>query len=415
MRKTAVFLLLSILLFPLSVMADDVVVTRHFTGLWDQTEHESQGINLQIIDQVTGDKVGVAYWYTYDDNMDSAWFLAVGPVSGGRIEMVLYEGQGIGFLESDGAGDDRVVEVGSLVMEFSSCTEGTATFSTVLPNVGSGTFPVERFTDLFNTSCSGGISDDTPSDVLVTEQRIGLSPARDGLLGSGHADFEERPDRTEFSVEVEDLADGVYRIIVGGVDRGELVVSTGIGETEFRSPVEAGKVLLTFDPRGQLVEVHDGQGAVLTSGDSVFSGGDDGGNDDGGGDDGGGDDGGNDGGGDDGGGLDFGLVDIEVELNNTGVYSLASGDAKLEPRDDRTDFSVEIEDVPVGDYTLRIGGDVVGTITVVELMDGSVEGELEFRNPVEPGKVLLDFDPRGQQIDVLEGSTVILETLFPDG
>ena len=396
MRKTVIFLLLSILLFPLSVMSDDVMVTRHFTGLWDQPEHESQGINLQIIDQVTGDKVGVAYWYTYDDNMASAWFLAVGPVSGNRIEMVLYEGQGIGFLESNMEGNDRVVEVGSLEMEFSSCTEGSAAFSTTLPNVGSGSFPVERFTDLFNTSCSGGISDDTPSNVLSTEQRIGLSPARDGSLASGHADFEERPDRTEFSVEVEDMTDGSYRIFVGGVDRGGLVVTMGIGETEFRSPVEAGKVLLAFDPRGQKIEVHDAQGVVLTSDGSVIDGG------------------GNDGGGDDGGEIDFGTVEIEVDLSNTGVYTLASGDAKLEPRDDRTDFSVEIEDVPVGDYTLRIGGNVVGTITVVQLADGSVEGELEFRNPVEPGKVLLDFDPRGQQIDVLEGSTVILETLFPD-
>ena len=40
--------------------------------------------------------------------------------------------------------------------------------------------------------------------------------------------------------------------------------------------------------------------------------------------------------------------------------------------------------------------------------------EPRHRNPVEPGKVLLDFDPRGQQIDVLEGQTVIMETLFPD-
>ena len=396
MRKTVFLLLLSILFSPLSTIADDVLVTRHFTGLWDQPEHESQGINLQIIDQDSGTKVGVAYWYTYDDNMNSAWFLAVGPVSGDRIEMVLYEGQGIGFLESNAEGDDRVAEVGSLEMEFSSCNEGIATFSTALPNVGSGTFPIERISDLFNTSCSGGISDDTPSDVLITEQRIGLSPARDGSLASGHADFEERPDRTEFSVEVEDMTDGSYRIMVGGVDRGELVVTMGIGETEFRSPVEAGKVLLAFEPRGQKIEVHDNQGAVLTSGDSVIGGG-------------------GNGGGDDGGNIDFGTVEIEVELSNTGVYPLASGDARLEPRDDRTDFSVEIEDVPVGDYTLRIGDNVVGTITVVQLADGSVEGELEFRNPVEPGKVLLEFDPRGLQIDVLEGSTVILETLFPEG
>jgi hypothetical protein len=47
------------------------------------------------------------------------------------------------------------------------------------------------------------------------------------------------------------------------------------------------------------------------------------------------------------------------------------------------------------------------------IQDGSIQGELEFRNPVEPGKLPLDFDPRGQQIDVLDGGTVILETLFP--
>ena len=51
----------------------------------------------------------------------------------------------------------------------------------------------------------------------------------------------------------------------------------------------------------------------------------------------------------------------------------------------------------------------------VILEDGTVQGELEFRNPVEPGKILLDFDPRGQQIDGLDGSTVILEALFPSG
>lgn len=403
MKSTIVGLLLAVLILPLTASADTVLVTRHFTGLWDQIEHESQGINLQIIDQADGSKVGVAYWFTYAADMESAWFLGVGPVDGNRIDMVLYEGSGIGFLEDNAQGNDRIVEVGSLEMEFSSCTQGTATFVTSLDGVGSGSFPVERFTDLFNTTCSGGVSDDTPPNVALTEQRIGLVPARSGISGSGHADFEERPDRTEFSVEVEDLPNGSYRILVGGVDRGELVVALGVGETEFRSPVETGKVLLTFDPRGQEIEVHDAQGAVLTSGDGVIDGGDDGNNG------GGGDDGNN------GGGIDFGSTLIEVELNNTGVYAQASGDAKLDPRDDRTDFSVEIEDVPVGSYTLRIGGAVVGTIEVVQLQDGSVEGEIEFRDPVEPGKVLLDFDPRGQQIDVLEGSTVVLETLFPEG
>jgi len=400
MKKQFLIIVSVLLLLPTFAAAEDVIVTRNFSGLWDQPEHESQGLNLQIVDQASGDKVAVVYWYTYGDDMKSAWFMGIGPASGNRIEMILYEAAGVSFLEDDSPGNDQVQEVGTMEIEFSSCDDGEVTFMTEIAAVGSGIFMIERLTELYQTECSGGVSDDTPSDVLSSEQRIALASARAGITGSGHADFEERADRTEFSVEVEDLADGSYRIFVGGTDRGELVVTMGIGETEYRSPVEAGKVLLTFDPRGEVIDVHDR--------------GDDNGGDDNGGDDNGGDDNG----GDDNGGvdIDFGNVEIEGELTNTGIFPQASGDAKLEPRADRTDFSVEIEDVPVGSYGLRIGGETVGTIEVMMMMqDGSVEGELEFRNPVEPGKILLDFDPRGQQIDVLDGTTVVLETLFPSG
>lgn len=391
MKKQFLIIVSVLLLLPTFAAAEDVIVTRNFSGVWDQAEHESQGLNLQIVNQASGDKIAVAYWYTYSDDLKSAWFMGVGPVSGNRVELILYEAANVGFLEDNSPGNDQVQEVGTMEIEFSSCDDGDVTFTTEIANVGSGVFPITRLSELFRTQCSGGVSDDTPSDVLSSEQRINLAPARQGISGSGHADFEERADRTEFSVEVEDLVDGNYRIFVGGIDRGELVVTLGIGETEYRSPVEPGKILLTFDPRGEVIEVHDNQGAVLTSGDAVFGEDDD----------------------DDGENMDFGNIEIEVELTNTGVFPLASGDAKLEPRADRTDFSVEIEDVPVGSYGLRVGGETVGTIEVMMMQDGSVEGELEFRNPVEPGKILLDFDPRGQQIDVLDGSTVILETLFP--
>ena len=387
-------------LMPLCAAAQDMIVTRHFTGLWDQVGYKSQGINLQIVHQDSGEKRGVAYWFTYGSDNQSAWFVGIGPASGDRIEMVLYQVQDVGFLEP---GDNiEATAVGTMTMEFSSCNQGEVEFETDIAEVGSGGFEVRRITDVLNTHCTGGVSDDTRSDVMFTEHRVPLVPARSGINASGHADFEERPDRTEFSVEAEDLADGSYRIVVGGVDRGELVVSLGIGETEFRSPVEAGKVLLTFDPRGQEIEVHDGQGAVLTSNGEVISGGGGCTNNCGG-----------MGGGGMGGGHEFGMVDIEVELSNPGVYPAASGDAKLEGRMDRADFSVEIEDVPAGSYDLSVGGAIVGTIQAALDVDGTVRGELEFRDPVEPGKILLDFDPRGKQIDVLEGGTVILETLFP--
>jgi len=38
-------------------------------------------------------------------------------------------------------------------------------------------------------------------------------------------------------------------------------------------------------------------------------------------------------------------------------------------REDRTDFSVEIEDVPTGPYSLRVGDQVVGVIQVKMLED----------------------------------------------
>ena len=382
----------AVLLLPSLSLAEDVIVTRAFTGTWDQPEHESQGLNLTVIDQDDGVVRANAYWYTYGADRASAWFLGVGEVVGDRIGLVLYEGNDIGFLEDDSDGDARVVAVGSMEIEFSSCDAGFVSFETDVAGVGSGSFPIERITTLLNTQCSGGVSDDTPADVVPSEQRIALAPAREGITGSGHADFEERPDRTEFSVEAEGLADGEYRIFVGGEDRGPLTIALGVGETEFRSPVEAGKVLLTFDPREQLIEVQDDQGAVLTSGDGVIDGDDDVAPD-----------------------IDFGTVDLEVALTNTGVFPAGSGDARLEPREDRTDFKVEIEDVPVGSYALRVGGEAVGTIEVRELADGSVEGEIEFRNPVEPGKVLLDFDPRGKVIEVLDGGTVIFTADFPAG
>ncbi|VAW43712.1 hypothetical protein MNBD_GAMMA02-1489, partial [hydrothermal vent metagenome] len=44
--------------------------------------------------------------------------------------------------------------------------------------------------------------------------------------------------------------------------------------------------------------------------------------------------------------------------------------------------------------------------------DGGREGEIEFRFPKEIGKPLLDFDPRGQLIEVRQNGNTILEVVF---
>lgn len=101
-------------------------------------------------------------------------------------------------------------------------------------------------------------------------------------------------------------------------------------------------------------------------------------------------------------------------LENTGAVQVASGKARFEERSDRTDFKVEAEDLPLGDYVLRVGGVERATLEVRTAATGT-EGEVEFRSPVEPGKILLDFDPRGALVEIAQGGTVFLRTKFGSG
>ena len=101
-------------------------------------------------------------------------------------------------------------------------------------------------------------------------------------------------------------------------------------------------------------------------------------------------------------------------FENTGVVQVASGKARFEERSGRTDFKVEAEDLPLGDYSLRVGGVERATLEVRTAATGS-EGEVEFRSPVEPGKILLDFDPRGAMVEIVQGSTLFLRTKFGSG
>jgi len=86
--------------------------------------------------------------------------------------------------------------------------------------------------------------------------------------------------------------------------------------------------------------------------------------------------------------------------------------AELETRTTRTEFSVELEDFTAGTYTLNVGGTERGTIDVVAV-EGGTEGEIEFRDPPEPNHFDLDFDPRGQSVQILQNGAVLISGTFP--
>lgn len=390
----AAIVLLSTLLCPVA-QADHVMISRYFSGAWEQPDHESQGIMLHIAEQGEDEKVGVAHWFTFGDDFESAWYVASGPVVGHEIQMTLYAASGIGFLEADMPGDALVAEIGTLVLSFQNCNKGTATFDTPEDVIGNGSFRIQRLTSLFRSRCSGGISDDTPSDKRPEKLDVRLVPARDGISGNGKAQFWERPDRSDFKVEAEGIPDGEYDLFVCGADVEEnMTVAGGEGEIEFRSPFIDSKLQLDFDPRNCLIELHDESGAALTSGDAVLAPKTKGPKDD--------DDDEGEGG-----------VEINVSLASTGDIPGAEGEAGYKADGDESEFEVEIENVPAGLYPLLVGGDEKGKIEVFE-DGGKFKGKLKFSDPQTADSELLNFDPRGEIVEVLQGDVVILESLFPE-
>jgi hypothetical protein len=374
------------LAIPLQAFAVDLVVTRYFSGLWDQTNQENQGIVLQIVDTNPEIKNAVGYWFTYGVDLESAWFIGIGQVEGPQVVLELYSVSGIAFMEDDQPDIDNVESVGSLVLSFKNCNHGTANWD--LGEVGSGEFAIHKLAGLYNSRCSGGISDDTPGDARPVQLEVALEPAREGVDGKGKAKFQERADRSDFQVSAEDIADGDYDILVCEAVVGLLTVVSGEGQTGFRSPEADGKELLTFDPRECLIELHDGEGAVLTSGDGLLAPkgnkGSSGGN---------------------------GNKEISVDLEATGVVDGAEGEASYRAKSNSTEFEVEVKHLPAGSYPLDVDGVERGTL---EVSGGSSKGRIRFSDPQKADRLPLDFGPLGKLVEVSNGDGVVLEVFFPE-
>lgn len=211
--------------------------------------------------------------------------------------------------------------------------------------------------------------------------------------GSAKARLRTKDDcERDFQVEAEDVPVGDYEVWVGGVQRGVLtVVDTGLkveGELEFDTdPDDPGEVLFDFDPTGATIEIRQGATTFFSSAFTGSGGG---------------------------GGGSCTAEENEVPLLNSGADGDAKGKARYRLEGDcDDDFRVEVENLPLGDYTLRVGSVDQGTLTVA-LVEGEAEGEIEFdSDPDQPGELPLTFDPRGQLIEVVQGGTVYLERVFP--
>ena len=392
-------LLTLVLLGTLASEAGALTITREFAGTWYDPAHSGHGFNFEVVGSGSNKNV-LGSWYTYDNDGNPTWISAMGPVQGDTAVLRAWSTHGGAFGNSFDPSNVQVNDDwGSLTVKFSSCSQGTVQFNPNNPALASGNMPITRLSIPYNTSCSGGISGDSNQtsssggEIVQFMDNTGIVPAAQGKLK-----FDDSSTRTEFSAEAEDLPVGAYSLRVDGIQRGTIsVVSVPggtNGELEFRSPVEPGKVLLDFDPRGKLVQIAQGSTVYLTATfGSAGTGttppppppGD--------------------------GSPPFGNAEYEMSIEPGGNDG-PELKARLRQRSDRVDFNVELEDLPAGNYGLVIDGINRGSINVQAVLGGT-EGEIEFRNPVEPGKVLLNFDPRGKAIDITSNGGVVMGGLFP--
>jgi hypothetical protein len=408
-RALTYLLFFSVFISSLAV-AGDPLITGSFSGVWDQPEQESQGMTIQIGEQDGDKKVGIVFWYTFGSDFLTAWYLGIGPVTGNEIEMTLYSATGIDFMGEDLEGDESVVSVGTLNLVFKNCNHGIATYvfselvDDELIETEIGEFPIKRISSIYRQRCSGGISDDTPKNGKPLMMEVKLFPVETDDSGEGKAKFWERTDRSDFKVEVEDVLDGDYIVRICADNENPEVevklfgmpVVNGEGELEFRSPEIDDKLNLNFDPRDCKIELLDGEFVVLTTGENVLSEKKQGKPEDEEDDDG---------------------VELEADFTNNGVFEDAEGEAEYEMETDEREFSVKIKNVPIGVYSVEVGGFAKGDLEVTEL-NGKTEGKAKFTDPKKSDTLDLNFDPRGQVIEIrqtaVDDPLVVLEVLFPD-
>ncbi|MEF8939794.1 MAG: hypothetical protein V5A22_08090 [Salinivenus sp.] len=123
--------------------------------------------------------------------------------------------------------------------------------------VGKRVEVVQDGTVFLETDFSSGDSDDDGGDYDGDkEAEADLKNTGPDPDASGEAEYEEEDDRRTFEVEVEDLNEGTYELVVADTTRADFEVDEeGEGEIELRDPSESGHPPLTFDPLGKHVAV----------------------------------------------------------------------------------------------------------------------------------------------------------------
>lgn len=356
-------------------------ITAAMTGAWYDPSRVGQGLQVQVVGAAQKDLL--VYWFTFDAAGNPYWLIANAPVTSDVVKLTALEVRGPRFAVN--ANPLTTQSFGEIELEFSDCNSGVMRYNTRL---GAGTIALTRLTNSFGQSCTGTFIDDRmPSNSMQSE---GAAQSAGIALTST---YREDPGRIRFKVKAKGPLAAVgnrYGLYIANIKRAELVMLSSSGESEaeveFASPSEAGKPPLDFDPRGAALELRLISGTAIAPGGTTPPGN---------------------------GAPPFGNSDQTVRFSVTPSFALGSGKVRLRREAARVRLDVEMEDVPIGSYSVRVDGTHRGTL-LVSTQNGQTEGELEFAFPQDGIKPLLDFDPRGKLIEIRSGAVLVASVTFPN-
>lgn len=108
-------------------------------------------------------------------------------------------------------------------------------------------------------------------------------------------------------------------------------------------------------------------------------------------------------------------ITIVRQFASTGLYPGAQGSVKFKLRPAYAELEVDVRKLPDGDYTVRVDGEDRGSFTSTTNGGGNGigKGTLTFASPESAGRPLLDFDPQGQLIEIVDedGEVALTATL----
>jgi hypothetical protein len=125
-------------------------ITPGITGTWYDRTRSGEGFIIEIIGS-TLDPDLAAYFFTYNASGKQMWLTGFANVNGDTAVLPMQVTSGASFGNNFNPDDVVYQDWGTITFTFSSCSEGTAAYTS--PAFGNGTFNISRLTSIAGSTC----------------------------------------------------------------------------------------------------------------------------------------------------------------------------------------------------------------------------------------------------------------------